>query len=114
MKETPAKSTKSYRYRWTQNHGNWLIGLASFILLVGLGYIGYQQSRFVPARFPDSDAIQVPMTPDPSILPTQEGDLAPDVGGDQPSENTSTEDGAETASADGKSSAKATKESPGE
>jgi uncharacterized protein (DUF2141 family) len=37
---------------WKDNHGNVLLAFAAILCLIGVSVIAYQQSRFVPPRFP--------------------------------------------------------------
>ncbi len=46
---------------WQENHGNLLMGFVVSILVVGAGILAYQQTRFVPPRFPESNSIQDPI-----------------------------------------------------
>ena len=45
--------------RWKENHGSFLILFFSIIIVLGFAIIWYQQTRFVPPRFPESQMIQL-------------------------------------------------------
>ncbi len=47
-------------FRWKQNHGNLLLLFFVLISAAGSAIIAYQQTRFIPPRFPESEMIEIP------------------------------------------------------
>lgn len=60
MSKTNSNPTKTFRYRWANNHGSVLAGLACVISIFGFGFIAYRQSRLVKPKFPDGSLIDTP------------------------------------------------------
>lgn len=44
--------------RWQENHGNFLMGFVSVILVLGAIVLAYRQNRFVPPSFPEGQFIE--------------------------------------------------------
>jgi uncharacterized protein (DUF2141 family) len=47
-----------FKQQWSDNHGNFLIAFAIGTVVANVAYVAYQQSKFVPLKFPDERAFR--------------------------------------------------------